>query len=112
VKINRARHDDSTSNLVRHVDGCQPASSSSTRAMAAFASGSSYNPTKHRVKLAIWIARRSRPFAIAEDDELRDIFHDLNNRVEHPSAISVSRDIKEIFLISRKNIAKILQVCC
>ncbi|KAJ7745210.1 hypothetical protein DFH07DRAFT_749036, partial [Mycena maculata] len=92
VKINRARHDDSTSNLVWHVDGCEPQSSS---AIAAFAGGSSYNPTKHR---------------IAEDQELREIFYDLNNRVQHPSAMTVSRDVKEIFKISLENLAKILQL--
>ncbi|KAF7358401.1 Zinc finger BED domain-containing protein 4 [Mycena venus] len=108
--IGRARHDDSTSNLKRHVDSCEPESNASTRALAAFATGSSYNPIKHRVKLALWISRRSRPFAIAEDPELREIFYDLNNRVEHPSEQTVSRDIQEIFKISRVNVGKILQV--
>jgi hypothetical protein len=63
------------------------------------------------MKIAIWVARRHRPFAIVEDDELVDIFMDLNNKVEVPSRFTVSRDVKEIFEMSRKKVADILKVC-
>jgi predicted oxidoreductase len=62
------------------------------------------------MKIAIWVARRHRPFAIIEDDELVDIFKDLNNKVEVPSRFTVSRDVKEIFEMSRKQVAAILKV--
>jgi hypothetical protein len=62
------------------------------------------------MKLALWVARRHRPFAIVEDPKLVDIFMDLNNKVEVPSCITVSRDVKEIFYICRGKVAKILQV--
>jgi hypothetical protein len=111
IKVTRVRHDDSTSNLVRHVKACDGgmirAGSSS---IAAFAQGSTYTPQKFRMKLAIWVARHHRPFAIVEDDELIDIFMDLNNRVEVPSRFTVSRDVKEIFEMSRVKVAAILKV--
>jgi alpha-amylase/alpha-mannosidase (GH57 family) len=62
------------------------------------------------MKIAIWVARRHRPFTIVEDDELIDIFMDLNNKVEVPSRSTVSRDVKEIFDMSRKRVANILKV--
>jgi hypothetical protein len=62
------------------------------------------------MKLALWVARQHRPFAIVEDAELVDIFKDLNNKVEFPSCSTVSRDVKEIFDISRKRVAAMLKV--
>jgi hypothetical protein len=62
------------------------------------------------MKIALWVSRRHRPFAIVEDDELIDIFMDLNNKVEVPSESTVSRDVKEIFQISRARVAQMLQV--
>ena len=63
------------------------------------------------MKLAIWVAHCHQPFAIVEDNELIDIFVDLNNKVEVPSHFTVSRDVKEIFDLSRVNVAAILKVC-
>jgi hypothetical protein len=62
------------------------------------------------MKLALWISHRHRPFAIVEDDELVDIFKDLNNKVEVPSRFTVSRDVKEMFEMSRKQVAAMLKV--
>jgi Na+-transporting NADH:ubiquinone oxidoreductase subunit NqrA len=62
------------------------------------------------MKVALWVARRHRPFAIVEDPELLEIFHDLNNKCTTPSASTVSRDVKEIFQVSRKKVAQLLQV--
>jgi len=62
------------------------------------------------MKIALWVARRNRPFAIVEDDELLDIFRDLNNKVVTPSRYTVSRDVKEIFQMSRVKVAEILKV--
>jgi hypothetical protein len=62
------------------------------------------------MKLALWVARRHRPFAIVEDEELIDVFKELNNKVEVPSQRTVSRDVKEIFYISRAKVSEILQV--
>ena len=110
VVVTRVWHDESTSNLVRHADRCTPGATTLTTSISAFAHGSTYSYPKFRMKLALWIARCHRPFAIVEDNELIDIFMDLNNKVEVPSRITVSPDVKEIFQISRVKVAEILQV--
>ena len=108
--MTRARHDESTSNLVRHVDRCDPNGSSATRAMSAFAHGSTYSPGSFRLKLAIWIAKRHRPFAIVGDPEFLELLASLNHNVSVPSCTTVSRDIQEIFQVSREQVATILKV--
>jgi hypothetical protein len=110
INIVRARHDESTSNLSRHVQKCTPVDSKEAHAMQAYSQGSQYTPAQHRMKLALWVARRNRPFAIVEDPELLDIFSDLNSRCVTPGRRTVSRDIKEIFTLSRAKVAAILQV--
>ena len=110
VNVSRVRHDESTSNLVRYSDRCTPGAMAMSSSIASFAHGSTYSYPKFRVKLALWVARRHRPFSIVEDEELIDIFMDLNNKVEVPSRKTISRDVKEIFQISRAKVAEILQV--
>lgn len=77
--------------------------------MTVFAQGSTYNAATHRMNIALWVARRHRPFSIVEDPELLEIFRDLNNKVVTPSASTVSRDVKELFLLSRNTVAQRLQ---
>lgn len=112
IVVTRVRHDESTSNLLRHADKCAPGAmtQTSTSSITSFAHGSTYSYPKFRLKLALWVSRRHRPFAIVEDEELIDIFMDLNNKVEVPSRSTVSRDVKEIFRISRVKVSEILQV--
>jgi hypothetical protein len=62
------------------------------------------------MKLALWAARRHRPYAIVADPELIEIFTDLNSKVIVPSPTTVSRDVREIYAMSRKKVAAILQV--
>jgi hypothetical protein len=78
--------------------------------MAVYAQGSMYTAAKHRLKIAMWIARRNCPFAIVEDLELLDIFHDLNSICETPGRHTVAQDVEEIFVISRKRVGELLQV--
>jgi hypothetical protein len=80
--------------------------------MESFAMGSTYNPTKHRVKIALWIAARRRPFNISQDPELLDIFHDLNSSCVTPNRVMVSRDIKEIHGRTRQKLIEKFKVCC
>lgn len=111
IGIHRARHDDSTSNLKRHVQLCTPVDSAQSQALRVYAQGSQYSQVKHRMKIALWVARRNRPFSIVEDEELLDIFHDLNAACITPGRRTVARDVREIFLLSRKNVSALLQVC-
>jgi hypothetical protein len=62
------------------------------------------------MKIALWVARRHRPFTIVEDSELVEIFRDLNNKAVVPSRHTVSRDVDEIFEMSRKQVANLLKV--
>lgn len=110
VAVTRARHDDSTSNLMRHVRWCDHTAEPGSGSITAFAQGSTYTRHKHRMKIALWVARRHRPFSIVEDPELLDIFTDLNNKVVTPSRYTVSRDVKEIFQLSRKKVSELLKV--
>jgi hypothetical protein len=63
------------------------------------------------MNIALWVARRNRPFSIVEDEELLKIFKDLNSHCVTPLRKTVAHDIKEIFTVSRKNIGEILRVC-
>jgi hypothetical protein len=98
--------------LVQHAKACGgEISTTGSSSITAFVQGSTYNPHKFRMKIAIWVSCRHRPFTIIEDDELIDIFMDLNNKVEVPSRFTVSRDVKEIFDMSRKKVVEMLKAC-
>ena len=110
ITVSRAQHDESTSNLKRHVTNCEPAQSSQMHALTAYASGSKYTQASHWMKIVLWITNRHRPFLIVEDTELLDIFHDLNPCCITPKQKSASRDVKEIFRISCIEVGVLLRV--
>lgn len=62
------------------------------------------------MKIALWIANRHRPFSIVEDTELLEIFKDLSPTCESPTCHTSSRDVKEIFSLSRGEVGVMLQV--
>ena len=103
-------HNKSMSNLIWHANTCDPGATSSSSSIKAFAHGSTDHPAKHCMKIAFWVAQHHWPFAIVEDAELLNIFHDLNNQCTTPSWVTVSRDMKEIFKMSCTKVAGILQV--
>lgn len=78
--------------------------------ITAFSSGTTYSVARFRYLLAMWCARCYRPFNIVKDDELVEIFTMLYARIDVPHPITVSCDVKEIFRISKENVAKVLQV--
>ena len=110
ITISRARHDESTSNLTRHVRNCAPNDSTQTRALAVYASGSKYTKASHHMKLALWVSNRHRLFSIVEDPELLEIFTDLNPNCSTPKHHTLSRDVKEIFSLSKIEVGTKLQV--
>ncbi|KAF8228983.1 hypothetical protein L208DRAFT_1379112 [Tricholoma matsutake] len=75
----------------------------------AFAHGSTYHSAKHHMKIALWVAWHHQPFSIIQDEELLNISHDLNNQCVTPLWVMVSWDVKEIFQMSQKKVAGILQ---
>jgi hypothetical protein len=62
------------------------------------------------MKIALWVARHNRPFSIVEDEVLLEIFTNLNSKCITPSASTVSRDVKEMFHMTRAKVAAMLQV--
>ncbi|KAJ3511231.1 hypothetical protein NMY22_g15715 [Coprinellus aureogranulatus] len=106
VVVNRARTDESTSNLNRHVRTCpagQPVTTQST-ALTNYVHGHSYSSARHRVSLSLWCARAKRPYAIVEDAELVGLFKDLYAGVEMPSRVTVSRDTLEIHAMTKEHL--------
>lgn len=110
IMISRAWHDESTSNLACHIHSCTPTDSIQTRSLATFASGSKYMKESHCMKITLWVTNHHRPFKIIEDMKLLEIFADLNPNCELPKHHTVSRDVKEIFGLSRNGVATMLQV--
>ena len=110
ITISRARHDESTGNLKRHVNSCIPLGSSQTRSMAIYASSSTYMAASHRMKIALWVSKYNRPFSIVEDEDLLEIFTDLNPNCITPMRWTVSRDVNQIFALSRTQVGALLRV--
>ncbi len=105
----RVRTDPSTTNLNKHIRKCNPPVVSGQGSIAQFAAGSTYNKAEFRYLTTVWVARCHRPFAIVEDEPLQDMFKMLYAKVEVPSAKTVSRDVKEVWAISRTEVASFLQ---
>ena len=103
--------DDSTSNLPKHISTCDLTKAHETETIIAYANGHTYTPARMRYLLAKWVSRRFRPFAIVEDPELIAIFQMLYGRAQIPSASTVSRDVKEIFELTKISVKQLLQVC-
>ena len=71
-------------NLNCHVKQCDPDDTPSSQQMAAFSNSTTYAPARFRFILAMWCARRHRPFKIVQDDELVEIFQMLYSLVDIP----------------------------
>lgn len=109
----RARGDDTTSNLVRHVQKCDKNSTpkAGQNVITEYAHGSIYTKGKMPYKLGIWVVRRHRPFAIIQDPELLDIFCMLNSSVEVPHPTTISHDVQEMFAVTQEAVGAHLKVC-
>lgn len=103
-RIKRRRLDETTSNLLRHVNTCTPPTS--PLPSTPF---SSFTIGRFRYLVAAWAARRARPFVIIEDEELREIFLMLYSATELHSHQTVARDISDMYERSRVVIARHLQ---
>jgi hypothetical protein len=98
------------SNLICHVKNCDGGTLVRAGTLKESAHGSLYTPHNFQMKITLWVVCRHCPFAIVEDDELVEIFKDLNNKVVVPSRSTVSQDVVEIFQMSRKHVANMLKV--
>ena len=98
--------------MARRVKECEAAAASKSqqKSIADFAHGSTYTPADFRTKIAIWVARRHRPFTIIEDPELQDLFRMLYARVKIPSRHTVARDMRLILEDSKARLIMFLKV--
>jgi len=58
-----------------------------------------------------WVAEGKRPFQIVNDRGFRTLMKTGRPEYHLPSAETVSRDVKGVFVKVRQRIAKMLQVC-
>lgn len=105
----RVRTDPSTMNLNKHINKCDPPIVTGQGSIAQYAAGSTYNKAEFRYLTTVWVTHCHRPFAIVEDEPLQDMFKMLYAKVEVPSAKTVSRNVKEVWAISKVEVASFLQ---
>ena len=108
--VMRARHNDSTSNLKRHVDTCDGKIVYDEASITSFTHGSTYNKGFFQLLLVLWVARRARPFVIIQDPEFQRILRMLYGRVEIPSVNTLSSRLKETHAIAQLHVIEILKV--
>jgi hypothetical protein len=65
-----------------------------------------------RTELVRWVAESLRPFTIVSDRGFQCLMKTGQPNYYLPSSSTVSRDVKAVFTQTRKQIAKLLQVCC
>ncbi|KAA1476558.1 hypothetical protein DENSPDRAFT_785281 [Dentipellis sp. KUC8613] len=108
--VTRNCKDKSTGNLRRHVEKCAPKGSPGEQTIKAFAHGSTYTKEGFCFLTVLWCSQSHRPFHVVKDPVLNHMFKMLYNKVEVPSDKTVSRDVKEIFTITKTSVATMLQV--
>ena len=104
-------YQESTGNLLRHVKACDPEDIPETEIITAYASGGQYSPGRMRFLIAMWVARRHRAFQIVDDLEFHEIVRMLYQKAQLPSRVTVSRDVHDIYLMSKENVIKLFKVC-
>jgi len=65
----------------------------------------------NRAEIVRWVAEGKRPFQIVNDRGFRTLMKTGRPEYRIPSAETVSRDVKGVFVKVRQRIAKMLQVC-
>ncbi|KAJ3519443.1 hypothetical protein NMY22_g13198 [Coprinellus aureogranulatus] len=108
TQVTRVYYNESTSNLNRHGNSCDAEDTAESRALVAYVKGSSYNPARHRLRIVLWVARRSRAYSIIEDEELQDIFRDLHANCESPSRHTLSRDVIKVHGLTKEAVVEML----
>lgn len=108
--VSRACYEDSTTNLKRHVEACDPGDTAEADMITTYASGVTYTPARFRYLLALWCARRHRPFLLIEDEELCEIFRMLYAKVDIPSRFTISRDVRLLHVDSRVRVIAFFKV--
>lgn len=108
--VDRMEYQDSTGNLARHVKMCEPDDTPQVEQITAYAHGATYSPERLCFLIAMWCARRHRPFSIVEDPEFQEIVRMLYNKAKIPSRMSVSRDVRAIFNECKERVCRMFKV--
>jgi hypothetical protein len=66
--------------------------------------------TETRAKIVGWVSESKRPFKIVEDHGFQSIIKTGQLKYYIPCAITVSQDVKKVFVNVCKWVAKMLQV--
>ncbi|KAF5333044.1 hypothetical protein D9758_017293 [Tetrapyrgos nigripes] len=93
ISLRRAPWEDSTGNLRKHINSCDPKEKGSIVELIAT---QRYDAAKLRFLLAIWVTHRKCPFKMIDDLELHEILTMLYHRVDIPHSTTISRDVKMI----------------
>ncbi|KAI1796514.1 hypothetical protein LXA43DRAFT_879908, partial [Ganoderma leucocontextum] len=109
--VNRMEYQESTGNLSHHAKACNPDETAEVEMITAYAGGAQYSPAHLRFLLTMWVARRHRAFQIVKDPEFREILRMLYGKVQVPSCVTVSRDVQDIYNMSKDNVIKMFKVC-
>ena len=111
VFLNRIIHEDSTSNLLRHICVCSPLDETpEVQTIVSFAAGLTYSKAHFRYGLVVWITHCHHPFSVVEDPELRALMRMLYGRVEIPSRLTVGWDMQLIMQDAKCALTTRLQV--
>nr|VWO98345.1 PPM-type phosphatase domain-containing protein [Ganoderma boninense] len=94
--VDRSDYEDSTGNLKRHVDICDPEPTPESKTITVFANGATYSPTRMCFLLAMWCVSRHRPFKVVEDPEFCAMLGMLYGKVHIPSQVTVFQDVQLI----------------
>jgi len=104
------RFDNLTSNLVHHPNSCSGKIAPACQAINDFAHGSTYSKAELWYLIVLWVTQCHCPFVIVDDPLLQQIFKMLYSKVDVPLPSTVSRDVKEVYKLAKKNVGKVLQV--
>jgi hypothetical protein len=107
----RSCSDVSMLNLKCHVSHCDGQLAPPGGCINKFAHGSTYNKAKFCYLATLWVSQCHRLFTIVKDHPLNHMFWILYAKVDVPSASTISRDVKEVFEITKNNVGMVLQVC-
>ena len=99
--------------MLRHVTECDAEHGVPEKQLIKnFAQGVTYSYARARAIIALWVARRYRPCSIIEDPEFQELLCMLYPRVEIPSRMTVSRDIKAILDYAKFRLVGYMRVRC
>ncbi|RPD52433.1 hypothetical protein L227DRAFT_514796 [Lentinus tigrinus ALCF2SS1-6] len=110
ICVSRADYEDSTSNLKRHIELCEPMDTPEAQTMQDFAHGVTYSWPQVRYLIAMWCVCSHCPFSIVEDREFQKLLQMLYLKIRLPSHFTIARDIRVITDSAETSLIKLFKV--